>query len=74
MCPSARSQPVWPGAGQAETAPAENGFTDPSIGPTPEGWSGRALQPGGYEVNLTVRKGVGDYRQALGSRPGQEAY
>jgi hypothetical protein len=50
------AQSVWPDAGQAEAAPAENGFTDPSIRPTPEGWSGRALQPGVYEVNLTVGK------------------
>ena len=41
---------------QAEQKLAEYGFSEPSIGPSPEGWTGRAVRFKGYEVGVTVGK------------------
>jgi hypothetical protein len=41
---------------QAEQKLAEAGFSDFSIGPSPEGWSGRAVRYHGYEMKVVVDK------------------
>ena len=43
------------GKEQAEAVLLERGYTYPTIGPTPDGWSGYALVHG-LQMNLTVGK------------------
>jgi hypothetical protein len=40
---------------QAEAVLLERGYTDPTLGPTQDGWSGYAVVHG-YKMNLTVGK------------------